>query len=327
MNRGSEQAPQLVRHGKEVEAVFDLLGFQENDLTSSLAFTLTRSPALLAGLLREIGAKTGNPQSVSIETRDANGRTDLEIETSGALLVIEAKRGWNLPSDAQLQRYVPRIKSFGGGQLITLSDCSDEWAARKLPLEVGGVTVRHLSWERVRAQLQLALHKTRGTERLWLRELNQYLRRAVRMTDVSDSWTYCVVLSPKKYGPHTFREFVTEENVYFHPFGGKGGWPKSPPNFIAFRWNNYVQQVRRVISSRVVEDLRTIWPTVPEEPPHIIHTLGPPMKFEPIPTGRTYRASRMWVLLDQLFSCPTLAEALKETDKLKGNQNPSIVFS
>jgi hypothetical protein len=74
------------------------------------------------------------------------GRTDIELRVGDALLIFEAKLGWNLPTSVQLGGYEQRLlerlaQSQSGGAidpisnaaLITLSECSAEWAARKLP--------------------------------------------------------------------------------------------------------------------------------------------------------------------------------------------------
>jgi len=144
------------------------------------------------------------------------------------------------------------------------------------------------------------------------------------MTDPSDMWTYCVVINDKQPGgggPYTFREYVEVASVYFHPFGGGFGWPKSPPNFFAFRWSGKVQRIHRVIAHEVVESLQARWPDIPVDArtnrPHVVHDLGPALRFDPLPNGKQYRAGRHWLLLDQLFTSTTLAEALAGTESLR----------
>jgi hypothetical protein len=85
----------LLKYGTEVGSVFDLLGRGEVDLTAALGWTLTVSPALRASLWRGLGMP-GNPDdvSVSVESADAEGRTDLELQLgSEALVIVEAKEG------------------------------------------------------------------------------------------------------------------------------------------------------------------------------------------------------------------------------------------
>lgn len=69
------------------------------------------------------------------------------------------------------------------------------------------------------------------------------------MRSVADSWTYCVVLNDDRpAGGASFKEFVNDQHRYFHPYG-MGGWPTEPPNFMAFRWDGFVQRIHRVACS------------------------------------------------------------------------------
>lgn len=90
----------LTRHGRPVASVFDLLGRRENDLTAALGFTLNRSPALLSALAELLKRGVAGPVGVSMEVADELGRTDLELRAPGHLFVVEAKQGWDLPSDS-----------------------------------------------------------------------------------------------------------------------------------------------------------------------------------------------------------------------------------
>lgn len=313
----------LSRHGRQVESVFDLLGMDENDLTAALGFTLARSPELLRRMIELLLPGAGGDVTVRMETRDDLGRTDLELQSGTQLAVIEAKRGWILPSYAQLAAYAPRVISTGSGVLATLSQASLDWAAQLLPTQVHGVPVRHVPWAAVRVELEAARTCCRGEQRHWLDELHTYLRRAVRVRQPEDSWTYCVVVSaqrPGGGGDRTFRDFVAE-GVYFHPFGS-GGWPKKPPNFMAFRWRNQVQRVHRVAQAEVLPNLQARWPDIPAteltDRPHASYSLGPELPGPPIPSGINYRDSRLWVLLDQLLVGPTLRDAMQNTDALTG---------
>jgi hypothetical protein len=315
---------EIVRHGKAVESAFDLLGTQENDITAALGFTASRSPRLLERFVRLVlPALAVDGASVRMEARDDQGRTDLEIVTPTNLVVVEAKRGWNLPTVSQLARYAPRVRAHGAGSLVTLSDCSDAWASLRLPTTVDGVEVVHVPWATVRVELQEALAASRGGERVWLQELRSYLRRAIKVRDPADGWAFCVSVSASKPGgggSRTFLDFVQNDGVYFHPFGWGQGWPKTPPNFFALRWQGKVQQVRRVLSHEIVPNLQSRWPDIPVTPttdkPCVVHTLGPPLRTDPLPSGRSYRANRIWVLIDQLMTATSLAEARLESERL-----------
>lgn len=321
-----DSAGAITRHGREVGSVYDLLGRAENDLTSALGFTLARSPLFLATIARRLlGPHAADTAYIRMEVRDEAGRTDLEIDTGKHLIVVEAKRGWHLPEVEQLSRYVSRIQARGSGFLVTLSDASMEWAQLKLPTQVDGIPVKHVAWSIVRSDLANAAKGAKGRERMWLDELQDYLRRAVKVRDPADGWTYCVAVSDQAIGgsgKRTYRSVVTEESTYFHPHGWGSGWPKTPPNFLGFRWDGSVQQVRRVSEAAVVPNLQARWNDIPEREdtvqPHVVYRLGPALPGLPIPNGKQYRAGRLWVLLDQLLTSPTLAAAHASSRELQG---------
>lgn len=90
---------------------------------------------------------------------------------------------------------------------------------------------------------------------------------------------------------------------------------------MAFRWGGAVQRIHRVVNAEVVPHLATRWPYMQNNPagarPHAVYELGPPLPpHDPIPTGHNYRARRLWVLLDQLQTAPTLTEAIAGTKSL-----------
>lgn len=163
-----------------------------------------------------------------------------------------------------------------------------------------------------------------GSEGMWLDELGAYLKGVIRLRDIADSKTYCVALNKQETGGKrnlTFIEWVTDALTYYHPYGVHG-WPKEPPNFMAFRWDSAVRRIHRVVHADVVPPLLDRYPDLPSneytERPHAIYKLSrrrlPPL--EPIPTGAPYRANRLWVLLDQLRTADTLADAVKSSRKL-----------
>lgn len=319
----------LTRHGADVPSVFSLLGSNENDLTAALGFVLSKCPPLAAALTQRICAAAGSVAhgdlSLDLEERDAAGRTDLELKLGSALFIIEAKRGWLLPSKAQLSKYAGRIAAApGGGALVTLSQASHALAAQNLPSHIGTVPVVHLPWRDVLTDVDAITPDCRGHERLWLNEFNTYMKEVTRVRRVEDSWTYCVVLNDvKPGGTATFKEIVTEQLSYFHPYG-TGGWPTEAPNFMAFRWAGAVQRIHRVIEHEVVPQLSDRWPELTDKAasrPHAVYRLGPRLPpHEPIPNGAPYRASRLWVLLDQLQTAPTLKAALAGSRALAHQQ-------
>ena len=328
-------SPPLTHHGNTMTSVFSLLGSNENDLTAALGWALRSSPRFLAAIT---GTLDPPPQAettaIDLEVSDDAGRTDLELHGSDHVVVIEAKRGWLLPTVTQLETYASRCHMMPVAHLVTLSDCSADWAGLQLPASVNGVKVTHLPWSVVGGLLAGARRGAAGHERLWLDQLDTYLKETLRVVEVNNAEAYCVVINnerPGGGGPHTYREIV-EQGFYYYPCGWGRGWPRVPPNFLAFRWDNHVQHVHRVLDYEVIASLQERWPDIPApkgdgdeqsrtegtDRPHVLCRLGPALRMEPLPTGKNYRAGRMWVLLDQLFTAPTLQEALRGSQQLRG---------
>ena len=89
----------MTRHGSAMTSVFSLLGANENDLTAALGWTLRSSPKLLAALTGSLEPAPQAPTTaIDLEVSDDLGRTDLELHGSDHAVVIEAKRGWLLPT-------------------------------------------------------------------------------------------------------------------------------------------------------------------------------------------------------------------------------------
>lgn len=94
----------LERSGRNIQTVFDLLGRDESAITAALGWTLVRSPSLVVALAKHFRVTAaGSPLAVHLQQSGADGGyTDVEIEWLDARLIIEAKRGWDLPTEEQL---------------------------------------------------------------------------------------------------------------------------------------------------------------------------------------------------------------------------------
>ena len=156
--------------------------------------------------------------------------TDSRGESSADSDIVEAKRGWHLPTTAQLERYADRVTLHGGELLVTLSDCSPTYARYELPAEVKGVPVRHLSWSNIKNRLRAAKSAAGGAEGLWLGELDDYLRKAVRVQDTASSWAYCVSLSTLRPGggERTFMDSSSKRTPTSTPSAGAVAGPPTP---------------------------------------------------------------------------------------------------
>ena len=308
-------------HGRPIQTVFDLLGQRENDLTYALGWGLASAPELTRALLADLyGADVGEPTAISLQEAGGDrGYTDIELLGEHAHVVIEAKRGWVVPSMHQLGRYAPRLAKSPNPLLVALTECSPAYARRRLPPEVGGVRVQHRSWSHLVRIADEAGGRGRHAERRVVRELGRYLRGVMTMQDLTSNWTYVVSVSggtPAGWGISSL-DVVLRKGRYFHPYGAGKGWPKVPPNYIAFRWWGHVQQLNHVDAYTVVDDLHEAIEEIPAGSsayPHIVYRLGPSIPLpQPLPSGTNYRASRFWVALDLLLTSASLKDALAAT--------------
>jgi hypothetical protein len=136
---------------RPVRTVFDLLGVRENDLTYSMGWALSRSPALMKHFTALVlpGQRT-RPVSVDLQkSSDHGGYTDIEIRYEDAHVIVEAKRGWALPTLVQLCRYRPRLRDHKHDALVVISEATSTYAGAWLPGELDRVPLRHVAWRQV----------------------------------------------------------------------------------------------------------------------------------------------------------------------------------
>jgi len=105
--------PELVLHDRPIPTIFDLLGHDENDMTASLGWALAHNAALLHRFVERIapGISLTEPPAMELQKHDRadGGFTDIELLAPELHVIVEAKRGWNPPSEAQLRRYEDRF--------------------------------------------------------------------------------------------------------------------------------------------------------------------------------------------------------------------------
>jgi hypothetical protein len=299
-------------HGREVNTVFELLGHDENDLTASLGWALSRSERLRQAVLADLGAGQQAVAGISLqESAETGGYTDIEIRG-------EATRGWHLPTTAQLHRYVPRF-SDGPEQhlLLVISECSAQYAATRLPTAMPGATLLHRSWAQIRSLAGRAAHGALVHERRLLTEFDIYLRRAMSMQDQESNLVYVVALGAgtPEWSGISWRDIVNVKHRYFHWYA-KGGWPLEPPNYLAFRYDGKLQSIHHVEDYEIVDRLHDRFAEVdPDyEGRHVVYTLGDPMRpAHRVSTGKIYRNGRVWAMIDLLLTCSTVAEARDRT--------------
>ena len=312
----------LYLYGRKIDSIFQLLGERENDISYSVAWALAQSPAFLNKFVCAVLQYEPNADEVVISLQDSEadgGITDIELKTPGKFhVIVEAKRGWNLPSRQQLETYANR-PSFRNSDarlklLVVLTECSREFAHAHLETtQAGGVPVKPVSWKEVAKLAEQARIQGSNAEKSLLSQLTTYLGGTVRMRNLDSNLVYAVALAsgtPQGW-EISWIDIVRVRHQYFHPVGG-AGWPKEPPNYIAFRYHGQLQSIHHIDSYEVITDPHERFPEIPSQQwePHFLYTLGP--AFAPdkeVRTGKIYPNGRVWCMLDTLFTSETISEA------------------
>lgn len=314
---------ELISYGHEVNSIFQLLGDKENDITLSMSWALKKCPVFLK-LIVDAVANTvieENATMIMNQKYDAEtGITDIEVtDNINVHIIFEAKRGWILPGAEQLTKYSLRqdfVNSKAKAKhIVTLSECTADYANAYLPFrEVNGVPVTHLPWHRVYELAIEARPDSNHEQKHLLDEFCEYLRGLMTMQKKDSNYVYVVALGWSKPDgcELTWIDIVKNHNKYFCPVGGNG-WPKEPPNYIAFRYNGQLQSIHHIEGYTVSRNMHDEIPEMPDEvwdTDHYIYKLGPaivPQKT--IRTGNIYRNGRVWAMLDTLLTCDTISEA------------------
>lgn len=316
--------PELTLHGREVATVFDLLGKKENDITYSLGWALGQSSRLTKALLAEV-FDDGPGQLAAVKLQEfepGSGFTDIELESERLHLIVEAKRGWDLPGMPQLEKYAQRFTPTRRGAIAVVSECTPAFAKPRLPAKVDGVPIHHLRWQELAGLVESTATRAGNIEKRVLRDLHRYLRGLMTMQNTTSNMVYVVSLGTGDlFGSGlSFADIVVKHDRYFHPMGGgRGGWPRTPPNYLGFRFHGRLQQIRHVedydVRSRPWDDL----PALKGKPdwgdePHFAYELGPVIRpAQSVKTGSLYRNARVWAALDLLLTCDSISDARDRT--------------
>jgi len=137
------------------------------------------------------------------------------------------------------------------------------------------------------------------------------------MQEVDSNRVYVVALNrgTRKGWEISWVDIVEKKRRYFHPTKG-GGWPKTPPNYLAWRYGGKLQGVAHITQYEVVRDMHARIPGIPrgEITDHVLYQLGPTFcPDHPVKTGRIFRNGRKWCMLDTLFTCTTISDAATES--------------
>ena len=321
---------ELQLHGEPVATVFDLLGQNENDMTFALGFGLSRNEAMLRGFVSHVapGAPLEPPIVVELQKHDAadGGFTDIEVRAQDLHVIVEAKRGWDPPSQEQLQRYESRLArtARSAQRIVILTQNGAEIVVRHRlgpwkPSDPAQLNV--IGWSDVVSIARSASREGPRDERSLAAELATYLREVADMRNVESNSVFVVSLGTAplaSWSPAlTTIDLVEKKGRYFFPGTGKN-WPKIPPNYVAFRYYGRLQSIHHVDDYTIAQDMSPYFPEAPSTPdwdPHFLLTLGPAIRPDhEVRTGAGIpRSARAWADIDLLLTSSTISEAAELT--------------
>lgn len=311
-------------HGRDVSNIFQLMGYQEDDISCSTAWVLGKCEAMLKLLIKDIcGTDNFSKEDVRIcvqEYEKNSGITDIEIrDDKEFFIILEAKCGWNLPTEGQLLKYSKResfLKSVAKNKMIiTLSECSKDYAEHYLDIKVAnGTPIKHISWKDIYGYAEAAYSNASNTEKKLLRELQLYLRGLMTMQNVMSNEVFVVSLGSGNPDncEISLIDMVRTKNKYFHPMG-KNGWPAEPPNYIAFRYNGKLQSIHHIEGYAVTTNLHSEIVEMPDQDSdcaYFVYNLGQAIiPSKEIKTGKIWGNGRVRCHLDTLLTCDTISDA------------------
>lgn len=312
----------LESYGREVHSVFQLLGEKENDITLSMSWALAKCPEFLNAVVQLICDLVPDTEAITIRNQkyDAGtGITDIEVsDHKNFHIIFEAKRGWDLPKADQLTKYSVRLEASPAAlkQIVTLSECTQTYARSYLPFTIAtnGIPISHLSYREVYQMAVDSISSSNNEQKHLLSEFCDYLREVMTMQKKDSNMVYVVALGTNK--PNgcdiTFIEIVQKYSKYFCPVGGNG-WPKEPPNYIAFRYYGQLQSIHHIEGYTVSRNIHNEIPEMPDvewETDHYIYKLGPAIvPGKTVKTGKIFKNGRVWAMLDTLLTCDTISDA------------------
>ena len=126
-------------HNRKLGSVFELLGSNENDITYSIGWALSECPSFLTVVLCRLfkTLTSVDVTEIRLQThKTGSGITDVEILGPPNLhVIIEAKRGLQLPGEPQLRMYAARLKEQNCKHqaLVAMAECQPEYASPICP--------------------------------------------------------------------------------------------------------------------------------------------------------------------------------------------------
>lgn len=254
------QNQNLFLHNHQVNTIFEAFGVNENDLTTSLAYVLSKSPTLTRFLIRKLYRKRMAWKNVSIrlQEREDKGFIDIEVTVDNELrVIIEAKKGWGAPEPKQVKKYLGRLSGFHPKKrfFVVLSDCSREYAKSALRESYYSVPLKFIQWKVIVNLIDQAYSKGSNVEKFLFRELQGYLSKEVQMENAESNWVYVVSLADNtpSWSKISWKDVVYKKRRYFYPAGRN--WPKVAPNYMAFRFGGRLQTINHVEHFGIVDEI------------------------------------------------------------------------
>lgn len=316
----------LILHGKDVESVFELLGTKENDITFSLSWCLANIKPFQSKFVENEDELTNLDIRLQEYGKGDKGFTDIELSSDKIFYIIEAKKGWNLPTKSQLNKYIGRFKEFDEvkNKIIVISECRKEYALKEIKEYNIDIPIEFISWREIHKWLDEVRMKCNLNQKNLIDQLDKYFSKVITMQDKDSNEVFCVVVSDKKLrGNFTFVD-VVKKGYYFYPL--KSGWPKDPPNYIAFRFKGKLLSIHHVDGYEIVELPDKHIPEIKgwkgwSRYHHFMLKLG--KGFKPnhkVRNGGIYGSGHIKCDLDTLFICSTIKEAIDMTQKRKNKE-------
>ena len=321
----------LESYGKKVNSIFQLLGEKEDSITLSMSWALARCPEFLKAVVEVVTGVIIDPDKATVKnqtTESDAGRTDIEVlDEKNVHIIFEAKRGWVLPGRDQLTKYSVR-EDFAKSavphkHIVSLSECSRTYADLYLPHDIPGVPVSHLPYKEVYQLAIQSIGASNHEQKHLLSQFTDYLWGLMSMQKQDSNMVYVVALGTDKPNGCSISwiDIVQQHSRYFCPVGGNG-WPKDPPNYIAFRYYGKLQSIHHIESYTVSRNMHDEIPEMPDEvwdgDCYIYHLGAAITPAQTVKTGKIYRNGRVWAMLDTLLTCETISEARDKTKERLG---------
>ena len=268
----------------------------------------------------------GDVEEIILQKVDSGGITDVEVISTRAHLIIEAKRGWVLPHRAAAWSVRPKAHCDCPAPQAppcpyrVLQRVRRPSSARR----VNGQKVEHRSWSEVIAHAQRAtteLGRIRNDTLLGsLSATSKESRRCRIPLQISRTAYHLVRATPKAGQWPRERCWIAGSTSTLSGRGGQStprtSWRSAGMDgFRSFATSRALRS-RRDSTRSFVRSRQVGIPKVP----FLVYRLGPPIPFTPLPTGVdstgkriNYRDSRFRVAVDLILTSDSIEEAVAKT--------------